>query len=243
MKPAKLLCRLWLLCWLAPPQGECAHASQICFLVPLPPTPELSSLPTQLLYKSKGNILPLLFLPFLNRLDVILCSWAWVGAEGTAVMERRDGFRKNAHGPSEGENSLQLQGTSTSHTLWFTRETQSTLIFKNKIVRKKEREGNGCYPYCWSKEIDITGLWWRSRVSEHLELSDILGCSGGSCNARAILEPLVRIQAAVNSLSHYVERLLTHLYEKKSTLLLLPAKLFTTQCSFPSWLQGSLSEK
>lgn len=63
-KPAKLLRWLWLLCWLAPPQGECARASQICFLVPLPPTPELSSLPTQLLYKSKGNILPLLFFSF-----------------------------------------------------------------------------------------------------------------------------------------------------------------------------------
>lgn len=42
---------------------------------------------------------------------------AWAGEEGTGgVMERRDGFRKNAYSPSEGENSLQLQVTSTSHT-------------------------------------------------------------------------------------------------------------------------------
>lgn len=46
------------------PGGDYARASQICFSVPLPPTSELSSLPTQLLYKSKGNILPLLFFSF-----------------------------------------------------------------------------------------------------------------------------------------------------------------------------------
>lgn len=45
---------------------------------------------------------------------------AWAGGRGDTtggVMERRDGFRKNAYSPSEGENSLQLQGTGTSHTL------------------------------------------------------------------------------------------------------------------------------
>lgn len=85
---------------------------------------------------------PSCFFLFLNRLDVIMCSWAcWgLGGGGTGgVMERRDGFRKNAYSPSEGENSLQLQVTSTSHTHWFTRETQSALIFKNRIESQEKR--------------------------------------------------------------------------------------------------------
>lgn len=74
------------------PRGECAHASQICFLVPLPPTPELSSLPTQLLYKSKGNILPLLFFSFPEQIGchyVQLSSLRLAGEEG-----REEGWRE-----------------------------------------------------------------------------------------------------------------------------------------------------
>lgn len=110
------------------PGGDYAHASQICFSVPLPPTSELSSLPTQLLYKSKGNILPLLFFSFFFfpsfpeqigchyvQLSSLRSGGGWGDTTG-GEMGGRDGFRKTAYSPSEGESSLQLQGTSTSHT-------------------------------------------------------------------------------------------------------------------------------
>lgn len=125
-EPAELLHRPWLLRWLAPPRGEYARASQICFLVPLPPTSELSSLPTQLLYKSKGNILPILcvwfFFSFPEQIGchyVQLSSLRSGGGWGDTTggeMGGRDGFRKTAYSPSEGESSLQLRGSSTSHT-------------------------------------------------------------------------------------------------------------------------------
>lgn len=125
------------------PRGEYAHASQICFLVPLPPTPELSSLPTQLLYKSKGNILPLLFFSFPEQIGCHYVQLSLLrlgrGRRGQQEWWKEETvLEKMLAVHQRGENSLQLQVTSTSHTHWFTRETQSTLIFKNKIELGKK---------------------------------------------------------------------------------------------------------
>lgn len=49
------------------------------------------------------------------QLSSLRSGGGWGDTTG-GEMGGRDGFRKTAYSPSEGESSLQLQGTSTSHT-------------------------------------------------------------------------------------------------------------------------------
>lgn len=170
------------------PRGEYARASQICFLVPLPPTPELSSLPTQLLYKSKGNILPLLFFSFPEQIGChyVQLSLLRLGRGGGGT--RQEEWWKEETVLEKMLTVHQRGKTASSykepalHTHWFTRETQRALIFKNKIGSREKRTGRERMQSPWWSSEEASQGWDGGAACQNTFSGCVTywGCSGGN---------------------------------------------------------------